>query len=148
MNEEKLEKYTSAITLSDMEIFVFPELMYSLVLANIMSPIIWQWRDRDCFKKLKGKNSYRKLMRLRQFIMDEFEFNLDLETWGLTSQDKELKRFEKFISSKDITKSNALFGYQGDKYYFDVDIYRFPLIKIWANNSLVFSIQYFQAPIP
>ncbi len=124
MNPEKLEKYTSAITLSDMEIFIFPELMYSLVLANIMSPIIWQWRQQDCFKKLQGKSSYRKLMRLRQFIMDEIDFNLDLETWGLTKQAEEIKRFENFISPEDIAKSNALFGYQGDKYYFDVDIRR------------------------
>jgi hypothetical protein len=56
--------------------------------------------------------------------MDEIDFNLDLETWGLTSQAKEIKRFEKFISSEDIANSNALFGYQGDKYYFDVDIRR------------------------
>jgi hypothetical protein len=124
MKPEQLEKYTSAITLSDMELFVFPELMFSLVLANIMSPVIWQWRQLDCFKKLQGKNSYKKLMRLRQFIMDEFEFNLDLETWGLTSKAKELKRFEKFISPDMIAKSNALFGYEGDKYYFDVDIRR------------------------
>lgn len=107
-----------------MEIFVFPELMYSLVLANIMSPIIWKWRQEDCFKKLEGKNSYRKLMRLKQYVMDEFEFNLDLETWGLTNQQVELKRFEPVISPVDIAKSNALFGYQGDKYYFDVDIRR------------------------
>ena len=124
MNSEQLEKYTSAVTLSDMEIFVFPELMYSLVLANIISPIIWQWRELDCFKKLQSKNSYRKLMRLKQFIIDEFEFNLDLETWGLTSKAKELKRFEKFVSPEMIARSNALFGYQGDKYYFDVDIRR------------------------
>jgi len=124
MNPQQLEKYTSAITLSDMEIFVFPELMYSLVLADIMSPIIWQWRQLDCFKKLQGKSSYRKLMRLRQFIMDEYEFNLDLETWGLTSKARELKRFERYISPDDIAKSNALFGYHGDRYYFDVDIRR------------------------
>ena len=124
MKPEQLEKYSSAMTLSDMEIFVFPELMLSLVLANIMSPVIWKWRQLDCFKKLQNKNSYKKLMRLRQFIMDEFEFNLDLETWGLTSKAKELKRFEKFISPDMIAKSNALFGYEGDKYYFDVDIRR------------------------
>ena len=124
MNSNEIEKYSSAITLSDMEVFVFPELMYSLLLANIMSPIIWQWRQLDCFKKLEGKSTYRKLMRLKQFIIDEFEFNLDLETWGLTNQAKELKRFEKFISPDDIAGSNALFGYQGDKYYFDVDIRR------------------------
>jgi hypothetical protein len=144
MNTEPLEKYTSAITLSDMEIFVFPELMHSLVLANIMSPIIWRWREQDCFKKLQGKNSYRKLMRLKQFIMDEFDFNLDLETWGLTSKDKELKRFEKFISTDDIAKSNALFGYQGDQYYFDVDIrrhfgldkYNSDIIPYWKTETV------------
>ena len=124
MDSRELEKYSSAITLSDMEIFVFPELMYSLVLANIMSPFIWKWREVDCFKKLEGKSSYRKLMRLKQFIMDEFDFNLDLETWGLTNRQRELKRFEGFMSPEDISSSNALFGYHGDQYYFDVDIRR------------------------
>jgi len=38
--DSQLEKYSSSISLSDMEIFVFPELLYSLVLANIMSPRI------------------------------------------------------------------------------------------------------------
>ena len=124
MNSGDLEKYSSAMTLSDMEIFVFPELMFAILLADIMSPIIWQWRQLDCFKKLEGKSSYKKLMRLRQFIMDEFDFNLDLETWGLTTKTRELKRFEKFISPEALAGSNALFGYEGDKYYFDVDIRR------------------------
>ncbi len=144
MNSEQLQKHTSAITLSDMEIFVFPELMYSLVLANIMSPIIWQWRRLECFKKLDGKSSYKKLMRLKQFIMDEYEFNLDLETWGLTSKAKELKRFEKFVSPDDVAKSNALFGYHGDKYYFDVDIrkhfgldkYDSDIIPYWKTETV------------
>ena len=140
---EQLEKYTSAITLSDMEIFVFPELMYSLILANIMSPVIWKWRDRDCFKKLQGKSPFKKLMRLKQFIMDEYEFNLDLETWGLTSKEKELERFKEHISPDDISTSNALFGYHGDKYYFDVDIrkhfgldkYDTDIIPYWKTET-------------
>jgi len=144
MNKRDIEKYSSAITLSDMEVFVFPELMYSLVLANIMSPVIWAWRERDCFRKLKGKSSYRKLMRLKQFVMDEFEFNLDLETWGLTSKEKELKRFEKFIPPDNIASSNALFGYHGDKYYFDVDIrkhfgldkYHDDIIPYWKTETV------------
>ena len=144
MNSEQLEQYTSAIALSDMEIFVFPELMYSLVLADIMSPIIWQWRDADCYKKLQGKSSYKKLMRLKQFVMDEFEFNLDLETWGLTSKTEELRRFEKHISPDDISKSNALFGYHGDQYYFDVDIrrhfgldkYDSDIIPYWKTETI------------
>jgi hypothetical protein len=144
MNSAKLEKYTSAITLSDMEIFVFPELMYSLVLADIMSPVIWQWRQLDCFRKLEGKSSYRKLMRLRQFIMDEYDFNLDLETWGLTDKDKEIKRFADFISPEVIAESNALFGYHGDSYYFDVDIrkhfgldkYDSDIIPYWKTETV------------
>ncbi len=144
MNPKELEKYSSAITLSDMEIFVFPELMYSLVLANIMSPIIWRWRDEDCFKKLEGKTSYRKLMRLRQYIMDEFDFNLDLETWGLTTQQVELKRFEPVLPPEEIARSNALFGYEGDKYYFDVDIrkhfgldkYDGDIIPYWKTETV------------
>ncbi|HPD45288.1 MAG TPA: hypothetical protein P5279_00715 [Anaerohalosphaeraceae bacterium] len=122
MDPDKLEKYSSAITLSDMEVFVFPELMYSLLLANIMSPIIWKWRQEDCFRRLAKKDPYKKLMRLKQYIMDGYEFNLDLNTWGLTRQDRELARFARFISPEDIARSNALFGYHGDKYYFDVDI--------------------------
>ncbi|MFZ0034582.1 MAG: hypothetical protein WAK60_06310 [Sedimentisphaerales bacterium] len=144
MNLQQLEKYTSAITLSDMEIFVFPELMLSLVLADIISPIIWQWRQLDCFKKLDGKSSYRKLMRLRQFIMDEYDFNLDLETWGLTNKDKEIKRFADFIPPEVIAESNALFGYHGDSYYFDVDIrkhfgldkYDSDIIPYWKTETV------------
>jgi len=124
MDPKDLEKYSSAITLSDMEVFVFPELMYSLILADIMSPVLWRWRDLDCFRKLDGKSEYRKLMRLKQFIMDEYEFNLDLETWGLTSRQAELARFADYVSQEDIAASNALFGYHGDRYYFDVDIRR------------------------
>jgi len=141
---EDLEKYSSAATLSDMEVFVFPELFYALILANVMSPVIWKWRDLDCFKKLEGKDSYKKLLRLRQFIMDEYDFNLDLETWGLTSKQRELKRFSKFISADDIAKSNGLFGYEGDKYYFDVDIrkhfgldrYDDDIIPYWKTETV------------
>ncbi len=144
MNNQQLEKYSSAITLSDMEIFVFPELMYALVLANIISPVIWQWRQADCFKRLHGKPAYKKLMRLKQFIMDEYEFNLDLNTWGLTSKKNELKRFESFISPEAVAQSNALFGYQGDKYYFDVDIrkhfgldqYDGDIIPYWKTETI------------
>jgi len=124
MNAQDLEKYSSAVTLSDMELFVYPELTMSLLLANIMSPIIWRWREESTFKKLQGKSAWRTLMRMRQYIMDEFEFNLDLNTWGLTSKDVELNRFKDRMSPEAISRSNALFGYEGDKYYFDVDIRR------------------------
>jgi hypothetical protein len=144
MDQQTIEKYSSAMTLSDMEIFIFPELIYSLVLANIMSPVIWQWREEESFKKLEGKDSQKKLLRLRQYIMDNYDFNLDLETWGLTTKQRELKRFEKFLSSDQLAQSNALFGYEGDRYYFDVDIrkhfgldkYNTDIIPYWKTETV------------
>jgi hypothetical protein len=119
---ESMEKYSSAVTLSDMEIFIFPELMFSLVLANIMSPSIWKWKEDTWFSKMDTLNGYRKILRVKQYIMDHYEFNLDLDTWGLTNKDVEINRFKKFIDDDTLSKSNALFGYEGDKYYFDLDI--------------------------
>ena len=143
-SDKNITKYSSAITLSDMEIFVFPELMYSIVLANIMSPLIWKWRDIDTFVKLRNKPIHRRLSRLRQFIMDEFEFNLDLNTWGLTDKNIEMERFSPFLSPEKIAQSNALFGYQGDEYYFDIGIrrhfgldkYEGDIIPYWKTETV------------
>ena len=119
-----MEKYSSAMTLSDMEIFVFPELLYSLVLANIMSPKIWAWRGDPWFAKLDSMTPYRRVLRLKQFIIDHYEFNLDLDTWGLTRKEREMERFRPWMEEAVISRSNALFGYEGDKYYFSLDIRR------------------------
>ncbi len=113
---------SAAVTLSDMEMFIFPELIYSLVLANMMSPRIWAWRDDPWFDGIERMKPYRRITRLKQYIMDHYAFNLDLDTWGLTTRDQELARFESFVSGDTLAQSNALFGYEGDKYYFDIDI--------------------------
>ena len=118
------EEKSSAVTLSDMEIFVFPELMYSLVLANILLPRLWAWRDLPWFDGIRAMRPKKRLQRLRQYIMDNYTLNLDLETWGLTTQKRELACFAPFLSPEEITRSNALFGYQGDVYYYDIDIRR------------------------
>ncbi|MBD3393635.1 MAG: hypothetical protein GF418_15960 [Chitinivibrionales bacterium] len=129
-----VEKYSSAVTLSDMEVFIFPELMYSLVLANIMSPVLWRWREDPWFSKHKKMSAYRRIHRTKQYIMDNFSFNLDLDTWGLTTKERELARFSGYIDEQVLAQSNALFGYEGDKYYFDIDIRRhFGLDKYDSN---------------
>ena len=129
-----IERKSSAVTLSDMEIFIFPELMYSLVLANIVSPNIWRWREKEWFAGMETMSPYRRINRLKQFIMDNYTFNLDLETWGLTTKEREMARFGNLVSEEALEKSNALFGYEGDKYYFDMDIRRhFGLDKYQSN---------------
>ena len=139
-NEEK----SSAVSLSDMEIFVFPELMYALVLANILSPRLWAWRDLPWFDGIREMRPKRRLQRLRQHIMDNYTFNLDLETWGLTNQKRELTRFAPFLSPDEIAASNALFGYHGDAYYYDIDIrrhfgldkYSSDVIPYWKTETI------------
>jgi hypothetical protein len=79
-------------------------------------------------------NEYRRLLRAKQYIIDKFSFNLDLDTWGLTTKEKELARFSSFVGPEALAQSNALFGYEGDKYYFDIDIRRhFGLDKYTSN---------------
>jgi len=107
--KKDLEKKSSAVSLSDMEVFIFPELMFSLLLANIMSPNIWRWRDDPWFKGIEQMKPYRRITRLKQYIMNNYVFNLDLETWGLTTKEKEMARFDRFIDQATLAKSNALF---------------------------------------
>ena len=64
-----LEKYSSAFTLSDMEIFIFPELFYPLILADIMSPELWRWRDDTWFKDIEKRSFTVKANRIKQYII-------------------------------------------------------------------------------
>ncbi|MCU0460698.1 MAG: hypothetical protein MUF36_01590 [Bacteroidales bacterium] len=139
-----LEKLSSAFTLSDMEIFIFPELFYPLVLANIMSPILWRWRDDPWFSGIEKKGFTFKANRIKQYIIQNYIFNLDLSTWGLTTKGKEIERFRDFFDMELLKQSNALFGYEGDKYYFDIDIrkhfgldkYNSDVIPYWKTETI------------
>jgi hypothetical protein len=143
-DKKKLEKYSSAFTLSDMEIFIFPELFYPLILANIMSPELWKWRDDPWFKDIEKKGFTVKANRIKQYIIQNYVFNLDLSTWGLTSKSAEIGRFKDFFDMDMLKQSNALFGYEGDKYYFDIDIrkhfgldkYDSDIIPYWKTETI------------
>lgn len=143
-DKKTLEKYSSAFTLSDMEIFIFPELFYPLVLANIMSPLIWKWRDDPWFKDIEKKNFNSKVNRIKQYIIQNYVFNLDLSTWGLTTKTREIARFSDFFDIEMLRHSNALFGYEGDKYYYDIDIrkhfgldkFESDIIPFWKTETV------------
>ena len=121
-DKRNLEKFSSAFTLSDMEIFIFPELFFPIVIADILSPVLWTWRDDPWFKDIEKKSFNNKANRIKQYIIQNYVFNLDLSTWGLTSKGNEIARFSDFYDMDLLKQSNALFGYEGDKYYFDIDI--------------------------
>ncbi len=140
----ELERKSSAVTLSDMEVFIFPELIYSLVLANLMSPRIWAWREDPWFDGIDSMTPYRRITRVKQYIMDHYAFNLDLDTWGLTTKQAQLGRFTTWVDEETLAQSNALFGYEGDKYYFDIDIrahfgldkYEGDVIPYWKTETV------------
>ena len=134
--DSRMEEASSAITLSDMEIFVFPSLLYPLVLANLMSPAIWKWRDDPWFANFPKLTPYRRILRLKQYIMDHYAFNLDLETWGLTTQEREMARFSPYLAPETIAQSNALFGYEGDKFYFSLDIRRHFGLDKYSSDTI------------
>jgi hypothetical protein len=143
-DKKTLEKYSSAFTLSDMEIFIFPELFYPLILADIMSPELWRWRDDPWFIDINKKSFNVKANRIKQYIIQNYVFNLDLSTWGLTSKSTEIGRFSDFFDMDMLKQSNALFGYEGDKYYFDIDIrkhfgldkYDSDIIPYWKTETI------------
>jgi hypothetical protein len=143
-DKKNLEKFSSAFTLSDMEIFIFPELFYPLVLANIMSPLIWGWRDDPWFSDIDKKGFTAKANRIKQYIIQNYVFNLDLSTWGITTKSTEIARFSDFFDIDMLRQSNALFGYEGDKYYFDIDIrkhfgldkYDSDVIPYWKTETV------------
>ena len=149
-----LEKRSSALTLSDMELFIYPDLIYGLLLANIMSPILWRWKDDPWFKGFEKKGAVAKINRLKQYIMDHYSFNLDLDTWGLTTKQRELARFSAFIDPTMLAQSNALFGYEGDKYYFDIDIrthfgldkYEGEVIPYWKTETIEAMTAFYRKP--
>ena len=143
-DRKTLEKYSSAFTLSDMEIFIFPELFYPLVLANIISPILWSWKKDPWFRDIENKGFTYKVNRIKQYIIQNYVFNLDLSTWGLTTKSREIDRFREFFDMELLKQSNALFGYEGDKYYFDIDIrkhfgldkFNSDVIPYWKTETL------------
>jgi hypothetical protein len=143
-DKKTLEKYSSAFTLSDMEVFIFPELFYPLILADIMSPELWKWKKDPWFQDIEKKSFTVKANRIKQYIIQNYVFNLDLSTWGLTSKSAEIGRFSDFYDMDMLKQSNALFGYEGDKYYFDIDIrkhfgldkYDSDIIPYWKTETI------------
>ena len=93
---------------------------------------------------LRKKSFTYKANRIKQYIIQNYVFNLDLSTWGLTSKSTEIGRFSDFFDMEMLKQSNALFGYEGDKYYFDIDIrkhfgldkYDSDIIPYWKTETI------------
>ena len=93
---------------------------------------------------LRKKSFNTKANRIKQYIIQNYVFNLDLSTWGLTTKRSEIERFSDFFDMDLLKQSNALFGYEGDKYYFDIDIrkhfgldkFNSDIIPYWKTETI------------
>jgi hypothetical protein len=136
MRPERLERLSAAYTLSDLEMVVFPELMYGLVLANIMSRRIWAWRNLPWFRGMASMTPYRRILRVKQYVMDNYAFNLDLKTWGLTTKDRELARFQEILPAAVLKELSPFFGYARNRRYLDLDVRRHFGLQEHAPNTI------------
>ena len=145
MDTRDLERKSSAVTLSDMEIFIFPELMYSLVLANIMSPRIWQWRDDPWFDGHRDDDALPAHHPAEAVHHGPLRLQPRPRHLGPDHQGDARSPASRTSSSQEtLAQSNALFGYEGDKYYFDIDIrthfgldkYEGDVIPYWKTETV------------
>ncbi len=139
-----LELRSAAYTLTDLEVAVFPSLLPALLIANVLSPVVWRWRDDPWFAGIEALSPYRRVLRVKQFIMDRYAFNLDLMTWGLTTQNAETERFAPHIPQSELCRLSPFLECEGDRHYFEMgirkhfglDAYPDEVIPYWKTETV------------
>lgn len=113
---EKLEKLSTAVSLTVLEIDFYPnQLIPAFLLANLMSPALWAWRsEKNAFSNdgalLSPKN---RLNQLQRFFHRYTFLNLPErpggDAWGLLSFGEEEKRFGSEFVQKIQAEYDATF---------------------------------------
>ena len=114
--ESKLDKLSTAVSLTVMEIDYYPnELIPAFLMANLMSPALWAWRSEKRAqgsdgKLLSAKNRLNQLQRFFHrytFIILPDKPGGDL--WGLLSYADEEKRFGAAFTDRIRAEYDATF---------------------------------------
>lgn len=107
MIDQKLERLSAAVSLTVLELdFYRHELIPAYLLANLMSPVLWNWRtEKRAYDKdeilLSPKNRLSQLQRfLHRYNFTSLPNEPGGDPWGLLNFDEEEKRFgTDFINS-------------------------------------------------
>lgn len=98
--DEKLEKLSSAVSLTVLEIDFYPnELIPAFLLANLMSPALWDWRDEKKAGNDDGilyspKNRLNQIQRFfHRYTFTNVTGEPGGDPWGLLNFAEEEKRF-------------------------------------------------------
>ncbi len=100
MNQDKLDKLSSAVSLTVLEIDYYPhELIPAFLLANLMSPALWEWRSEKKAHAGEGVllSPKSRLNQLQRFFHRYTFTNIPGEPggdqWGLLNFAEEEQRF-------------------------------------------------------
>ncbi|MDQ2920557.1 MAG: hypothetical protein M3R52_02920, partial [Acidobacteriota bacterium] len=100
MNQDKLDKLSSAVSLTVLEIDYYPhELIPAFLLSNLMSPALWEWLSEKKAHAGEGVllSPKSRLNQLQRFFHRYTFTNIPSEPggdqWGLLNFDEEAQRF-------------------------------------------------------
>jgi len=99
MNQDAwlLEKKSSAVTMSRHELFLFPDLMYAAGPGQYSFPAHLEVAGGRLVRENVKKRSIAAFPRLKPIHHGPLRVHLDLDTWGLTTKERELARFRGFL---------------------------------------------------
>ncbi len=113
---EKLEKLSAAVSLTVLEIDFYPnELIPAFLLANLMSPALWAWRDEKKAGSDDGilyspKNRLNQIQRFfHRYTFTNIEGAPGGDPWGLLSFAEEEERFGSEFVQKIRAEYDATF---------------------------------------
>jgi len=113
---EKLEKLSAAVSLTVLEIDFYPnELIPAFLLANLMSPALWAWRDEKKAGSDDGilyspKNRLNQIQRFfHRYTFTNIEGEPGGDPWGLLNFAEEEKRFGSEFVQKIRAEYDATF---------------------------------------
>jgi hypothetical protein len=147
-----LEKYSSATTLTVIELELFPELVQAQWLANMMSPSLWEWIAT--IPKRSGSPTRRRVEGIKQNIIHNYSFtHMENEPGlcpcGVTTiraeerrfADTALKRYmfervkQTFLQG-ELTSLADLLGVEDIREYYGLSDYPRGAIPLWGNEVL------------
>jgi hypothetical protein len=149
---EELEKYSSAITLTSIELEMFPDLVQAQWLANMMSPILWEWEKK--IPKRSGSPTRRKVEGIKQYIIHNYNFTHmegqpGLCPCGVTEIEKEEKRFpdsavknelfkqlRRIFQEGESTALAELLGTTNIREFYNLSGYPEGTIPTWGNEII------------
>jgi len=113
---EKLEKLSAAVSLTVLEIDFYPnELIPAFLLANLMSPALWAWRDEKKAGSDDGilyspKNRLNQIQRFfHRYTFTNIAGEAGGDPWGLLNFAEEEKRFGSEFVQKIRAEYDATF---------------------------------------